>query len=224
MHLVLGLLLLPRTRCRHEVWLFPLIRSHQSCPSLSVPAQPVVDDAESVRTSHRSKKPTQFFCDPLRHSVKSVEEDPTLPSETVLVLSTLPRKPLIRDRFPPGPSMTTSPPLNRVNKKNRKGLTLSQARNSSKTLINSFNLLHVIKLFWLTVQHLCGIGGAINHLLVWVQFFLFLKFWAISQNFSPAKSLKFFLPSVPRYLIVFLQSHCKLMKIVLADVILLIHI
>ena len=32
-----------------------------SYPSLSLPAQPVVDDAESVRTSHRSKKPTHFF-------------------------------------------------------------------------------------------------------------------------------------------------------------------
>ena len=82
-----------------------------SYPSLSLPAQPVVDDAESVRTSHRSKKPTQFFGDPLRRSVKSVEEDPTLPSETVIVSSSSPRKPLIRDRFPPGPSTTTSPPL-----------------------------------------------------------------------------------------------------------------
>ena len=35
-----------------------------SYPSLSLPAQPVVDDAESVRTSHRSKKPTQFFANP----------------------------------------------------------------------------------------------------------------------------------------------------------------
>ena len=91
-----------------------------SYPSLSLPAQPVVDDAESVRTSHRSKKPTQFFGDPLRHSVKSVEEDPTLTFETVLVPSSSPRKPLIRDRFPPGPSMTTSPPLNRVNDKTGK--------------------------------------------------------------------------------------------------------
>ena len=101
-----------------------------SYPLLSLPAQPVVDDAESVRTSHRSKKPTQFFGDPLRHSVKSVEEDPKLPSETVIVTSvksveenpnllsetvlassSSPRKPLIRDRFPPGPSATTSPPL-----------------------------------------------------------------------------------------------------------------
>ena len=82
-----------------------------SYPLLSLPAQPVVDDAESVRTSHRSKKPTQFFGAPLRHSVKSVEEDPTLPSETVIVSSSSPRKPLIRDRFPPGPSTTTFPPL-----------------------------------------------------------------------------------------------------------------
>ena len=101
-----------------------------SYPSLSLPAQPVVDDAASVRTSHRSKKPTQFFGDPLRHSVKSVEEDPNLPSEmvivssvksveedqnlpseTVLASSSSPRKPLIRDRFLPGPSAATSPPL-----------------------------------------------------------------------------------------------------------------
>ena len=79
--------------------------------SLSLPAQPVVDDAESVRMSHRIKKPTQFFGDPLRLYFKSVEEDPTLPSETVIVSSSSPRKPLIRDRFPPGPSTTTSPPL-----------------------------------------------------------------------------------------------------------------
>ena len=90
----------------------------------------MVDDAESVRTSHRSKKPTQFFGDPLRHSVKSVEEDPKLPFETVIVTSvksveenpnlpsemvlassSSPRKPLIRDLFPPGLSETTSTPL-----------------------------------------------------------------------------------------------------------------
>ena len=55
----------------------PSASSHlpSSYPSLSVPAQPVVDDAESVRTSHRSQKPTQFFGNPLRHSVKFVEED-----------------------------------------------------------------------------------------------------------------------------------------------------
>ena len=46
---------------------------------LSLPAQPVVDDAESVRTSHRSKKPTQFFGDPLQHSVESVEEHQNCP-------------------------------------------------------------------------------------------------------------------------------------------------
>ena len=50
-----------------------------SYPLLSLPAQPVVDDAESVRASHRSKKPTQFFGDPLRHSVESVEEDQNCP-------------------------------------------------------------------------------------------------------------------------------------------------
>ena len=61
-----------------------------SYPSLSLPAQPVVDDAESVRTSHRSKKPTQFFGDPLRHSVKLVEEDQILPSTTILASPFIP--------------------------------------------------------------------------------------------------------------------------------------
>ena len=98
-----------------------------SYPSLSLPAQPVVDDAESVRTSHRSKKSTQFFGDPLRHSVKLVEEDQILPSTTTLasplipvteeqimpsntptVSISSPRQQLIRDRFPPQPSTQTS--------------------------------------------------------------------------------------------------------------------
>ena len=82
-----------------------------SYPSLSLPSQPVVDDSESVRTSHRSKKPTQFFGDPLRHSVNSIEEDQTLPSEKVAGSSFSPRKPLIRDRFQPGASVTSSPHL-----------------------------------------------------------------------------------------------------------------
>ena len=98
-----------------------------SYPSLSLPAQPVVDDAESVRTSHRNKKPTQFFGDPLRHSVKFLEEDQILPSTTTLASPLLPvtedqimpsntqtvsisspRKQLIRDRFPPQSSTQTS--------------------------------------------------------------------------------------------------------------------
>ena len=98
-----------------------------SYPSLSLPAQQVVDDAESVRTSHRNKKPTQFFGDPLRHSVKFVEEDQILPSATTLASPLLPvteeqimpsitqtvsisspRKQLIRDRFPPQSSTQTS--------------------------------------------------------------------------------------------------------------------
>ena len=45
-----------------------------SYPSFSLPAQPVVDDQEAVRASSRNKKPTKFFGDPLRHSVKLVEE------------------------------------------------------------------------------------------------------------------------------------------------------
>ena len=57
-----------------------------SYPSLSLPAQPVVDNAEPVRASHRSKKPTQFFGDPLRHSVRLVEEDQMLSSETIFAL------------------------------------------------------------------------------------------------------------------------------------------
>ena len=52
--------------------------SISSYPSLSLPAQPVVDDSEVVRTSSRSKKATKFFGDPLRHSVKIVEEDTLL--------------------------------------------------------------------------------------------------------------------------------------------------
>ena len=90
-----------------------------SYPSLSLPAQPVVDDTESIRTSYRSKKQTQFFGDPLRHSVKLVEEDQILPSATTLisppipvteeqimpsdapnVSTSSPRKQLICDRFP----------------------------------------------------------------------------------------------------------------------------
>ena len=57
-----------------------------SYPSLSLPAQPVADNAEPVRASHRSKKPTQFFGDPLRHSVRLVEEDQMLSSETIFAL------------------------------------------------------------------------------------------------------------------------------------------
>ena len=38
--------------------------SYSSYPSLSLPAQPIVDDSEAVRTSSRSKKATKFFGDP----------------------------------------------------------------------------------------------------------------------------------------------------------------
>ena len=80
--------------------------SYSSYPSLSLPAQPVVDDSEAIRTSSRSKKSTKFFGDPLRHSVKTVEEDTLLqeeagdlPSQSVLPSSQSPkRRPLIRDR------------------------------------------------------------------------------------------------------------------------------
>ena len=57
-----------------------------SYPSLSLPAQPVADNTEPVRASHRNKKPTQFFGDPLRHSVRLVEEDQMLSSETIFAL------------------------------------------------------------------------------------------------------------------------------------------
>ena len=79
--------------------------SHLSYPSYSLPAQPVVDDSEAVRTSSRSKKATKFFGDPLRHSGKIVEEDTLLgeeacdlPSQSILPSSHSPRRPLIRDR------------------------------------------------------------------------------------------------------------------------------
>ena len=79
---------------------------YSSLPSLSLPAQPATDDSEGTRTSSRSKRATKFFGDPLRHSVKSVEEDKSLekeadilPSKSVLPSSQSPkRRPLIRDR------------------------------------------------------------------------------------------------------------------------------
>ena len=81
-----------------------LPETHSSHPPLSLPAQPEVDDSEVIRTSSRSKKATQFFGDPLRHSVKLVEEEKMLeeevhdlPSGNALPSSHLPRKPLIRD-------------------------------------------------------------------------------------------------------------------------------
>ena len=80
--------------------------SYSSLPSLSFQAQPATDDSEGTRTSSRSKKATKFFGDPLRHSVKSVEENKLLekeadilPSQSVLPSSQSPkRRPLIRDR------------------------------------------------------------------------------------------------------------------------------
>ena len=79
---------------------------YSSLPSLSLPAQPATDDSEGTRTSSRSKKATKFFGDPLRHSVKSVEEDKSLekeadilPSKSVLPSSQSSKwRPLIRDR------------------------------------------------------------------------------------------------------------------------------
>ena len=55
--------------------------SYSSYLSLSLPAQPVMDDQEAVRTSSRSKKATKFFGDPIRHSVKTVEEVSQLEGE-----------------------------------------------------------------------------------------------------------------------------------------------
>ena len=51
-----------------------LSEPRSSYPSLSLPAQPMVDNSEAVRASSRSKKPTKFFCDSLRHSIKLVKE------------------------------------------------------------------------------------------------------------------------------------------------------
>ena len=75
-----------------------LSEPHSSYPSLALPDQPVVDDSEAVRTSLGSKTPTIFFGDPLRHSVKLVEEVQDLPSGSALPFSSSPRKQLIRDR------------------------------------------------------------------------------------------------------------------------------
>ena len=80
-----------------------------SYPSLSLPAQPVIDDAESVRMSHRSKKPTQFFGDPLRHSIKLEEEDQILPSATTLTSLPIPA---MEEQIMPSvaPTVSTSSP------------------------------------------------------------------------------------------------------------------
>ena len=80
--------------------------SYSSYPSLYLPAQPVVDDQEAIRTSSRSKKVTKFFGDQLRHSIKTVEEVTQLegeagdlPSQYVLPSSQSTKwMPLIRDR------------------------------------------------------------------------------------------------------------------------------
>ena len=73
--------------------------------SLSQPAQPVADNAEPTRTSHRSKKPTQFFGDPLRHSVRLVEEDQMLSSETTFALP-VSEAPILPSVEPPSSSVT----------------------------------------------------------------------------------------------------------------------
>ena len=48
---------------------------YSSLPSLSIPAQMATDDSEGTRTSSRNKRAPKFFGDPLRHSVKWVEEE-----------------------------------------------------------------------------------------------------------------------------------------------------
>ena len=58
----------------------------------------MIDDSETVRTSLRIKKPTKFFGDPLRNSVKLIDEVQDLPSECAPGSSPSPRKPLVRDR------------------------------------------------------------------------------------------------------------------------------
>ena len=88
---------------------------HSSYPSLFLPAQPVVDDSETVRTALRSKKPTKFFGEPLRHSVNSVDENQALPSERAPGSSSSPQKPLIRHRFLTGSTVVSSPYLVQVN-------------------------------------------------------------------------------------------------------------
>ena len=75
-----------------------LSEPHSPYPSLSLPAQPVVDNSEAFRTSLRSKKPTKFVSDPLSHSVKLVDEAQDLPSGSALSFSLSPRIPLIRVR------------------------------------------------------------------------------------------------------------------------------
>ena len=64
--------------------------------------------------------------------------------------------------------------------------------------------------------------GAINHLLVWVQFYYLSNFVLFLKKFSAARNVVR-RPSVPRYLLVLLQSHCKLMLIILTEVIALIY-
>ena len=106
---------------------------YSSLPSLSLPAQPTTDDLEGTRASSRNKKATRFFGDPLRHSVKSVEEAKSLGKEADLSSSTsiIPssktyakdtsvpssftspkRRPLVRDRLhltSPEASFSSSP-------------------------------------------------------------------------------------------------------------------
>ena len=132
--LVLQSLSLRRKRNRHQIWFSPLIQRNQSClpPTLRflyLLNQWLTMPSQSGRHIV-VKSLTQFFGDPLRHSVKSVEEDPILSSETAIgsslrsvtekqnmpsdapvVSSSSPRKPLIRDRLPPRPSAPMSPSL-----------------------------------------------------------------------------------------------------------------
>ena len=79
---------------------------YSSLPSLSIPAQMATDDSEGTRTSSRNKRAPKFFGDPLRHSVKWVEEEksPEIEANILPTTSSQPssqspkRRPLIRDR------------------------------------------------------------------------------------------------------------------------------
>ena len=93
---------------------------HSTYPSLSLPAQPEIDDSETVRTSLCSKKPTKFFGDPLRHSVKVFDEVQDLSSESAPGSSSSPQKPVIRDRPQAGSMEMSSTYFARVNETTEK--------------------------------------------------------------------------------------------------------
>ena len=129
--------------------------SNSSYPSLSLRAQPILDDSKAVRTSSRSKKAAKFFGDPLRHSVKIVEEDTLLgeeacdlPSQSNFSSSHSPRRPLIRDR----PQLVTpeasfSSLINKLKMKIDR-LSIKLFKTFAKTLY----------ILYFTTLHFCGIA------------------------------------------------------------------